>query len=123
MVGTCEACGQPLTAAPTSGIARVDWRVPLDVGAIHIGADGTVRGPDGPLDIAEAKRKVWAATAPLPWYRRMRLGRSIFQAGVLLGLVGPLTAFLLAVLALSIFVGPAVEEWRKVGEQVWEYLR
>lgn len=121
MVGPCPGCGQPLTAeegadAPTAAYA-------LEASGVRLTEAGTIEGPDGVVSLDSARELVWAATEPAPWYREVRVGRSLFQAGVLLGLAGPLGAFLLAVLALSVFMHPAAEEWAKVGAAVWEALR
>lgn len=123
VVGRCAACGQPLTADRDAPAPRVPWQLELPGVVLQISAEGEVTGPSGTLTRSEARELVWSTTRPAAWYQPARLGQSMFQTGVLLGLLGPLTAFLLAILSLSIFVGPAAEEWRKFGVSVWEALR
>lgn len=107
VVGACPECGQPLTAAPGAPLPHAAWRLDLSSGSVVVAPDGSIEGPHGALSWDDAEARVLAATIPPPWHRRLRLGQSMFTAGVLLGLAGPLTAFLIAVLALSIFFVPA----------------
>ena len=121
IVGPCPACGQPLMGP--AHIPAAGWVLDFPGGALTVGDDQSVTGPQGPLSVEEARAYVLEQTAPPSWLRRVRPARSAAQAMMITSVLGPLTAFLLAVLVLSIFMRPAAGEWAKVGARLLEALQ
>lgn len=121
-MATCPQCAQPMVASAQAEVPRIDWELTLPSGFLKLGADRSLQSTRGPLTAGEARAWVSRELGPAPWWKPQRPMRSLFQAAVLTSVLGPMTAFLLAVIALSIFVGPALDEWSKAAQATMQSL-
>ncbi|MBX2803442.1 MAG: hypothetical protein KTR31_37525 [Myxococcales bacterium] len=118
VVGACEACAQPLVAPSSSALAPHPWPFDTPEGVLTFDGVGALSDAEGSVSIERADERIRRANPTLPFWKRVRPGRDLFQATVLTLMLGPLLVFVLALMSLSLFVRPAVKEWRELLQSV-----
>lgn len=95
VVGACPACGQPLVSDGQG--ERIPWTVRLPDGeAVTVQADGTVAD--------RADERVRAAYPTGLQLADLRPGLALFQGSLLTLMLGPVVLWVLAVIAVVVFL-------------------
>ena len=87
------------------------WTITLPSATITLDPSGELRTATGRLTRTEARRRVEAAYPTGPSLRGLRPHLALFQATVLVLMLGPVVAFAMAIASLSVFMHPAVGKW------------